>query len=227
MCGRYTLATDLRVLAERFGFRASDIEYRPRYNIAPTQNVLAVTGEEGRAARLLRWGLVPSWAREAGGERQMINARAETLGQKPSFRRSLAGRRCLVLADGFYEWKKEGRRKIPMRVVLRSGEPFAFAGLWDVWREGSAEEIRSCAIITTEPNPLIRKIHDRMPVILARRAEEIWLDPSVTDPSRLGELLLPYPSEELRAYRVSPRVNSPRNDDPRCIEPVGNGPDEG
>lgn len=227
MCGRYTLATDLSVLAERFGFLASHVEYLPRYNIAPTQNVLAVMNDEARAARLLRWGLVPSWAKEVGGERQMINARAETLSQKPSFRRSLALRRCLVLADGFYEWKKEGKRKIPMRVVLRSGEPFAFAGLWDVWREGSPEEIRSCVIITTEPNPLVSKIHNRMPVILARRAEEIWLDPSVTDPSRLSALLLPYPSEELRAYRVSPRVNSPRNDDPGCIEPVGNGPDEG
>jgi len=226
MCGRYTLATDLRVLAERFEFHASDIEYLPRYNIAPAQDVLAVIGDKPRAARLLRWGLVPSWAKEAGGERQLINARAETLSQKPSFRRSLAGRRCLVLADGFYEWKKEGKRKIPMRVVLRSGEPFAFAGLWDVWREGSAEEIRSCAIITTEPNQLIRQIHNRMPVILARRAEELWLDPSVTDPSRLGQVLLPYPSEQLRVYRVSARVNSPRNDDPGCIEPVGNRPEE-
>ncbi len=220
MCGRYTLATDLRTLAERFAFDGSGIVHRARYNIAPSQEVLALLNQEGRQPALLRWGLIPPWAKDAEIGNRMINARAETVGEKPTFRRPLERQRCLILADGFYEWRKQGKRKVPVRVVLKSEEPFAFAGLWERWRAGSEEEVRSCVIITSSPNELMETIHDRMPVILTREAEEQWLDPKLRDPEKLSKLLVPYPGEEMKAYPVSTMVNSPRNDSRACIEPA-------
>jgi putative SOS response-associated peptidase YedK len=150
----------------------------------------------------------------------MINARAETVAEKPSFRRALQKRRCLVLADGFYEWKAEGKKKIPMYIALTDHAPFGFAGLWETWKSPEGETIHSCTIITTTPNTLMESIHNRMPVILPRDAEAAWLDRSLEDPARLLPLLVPYSAENLDAYAVSPAVNSPRNDSPRCIEPI-------
>jgi len=217
MCGRYTLKTDLRALAERFGFEAGGLSCSPRYNIAPTQEVLVVVRDGQNRARLLRWGLVPSWARDAPSAQRIINARAETVAQKPAFRRALSERRCLVLADGFYEWRREGRGKVPFYITLRSREPFGFAGLWEDQRAPSGVPAGSCAIITTAANTVMASIHDRMPVILAPQAESLWLDPGVASPRVLSALLGPYPTEAMEAHRVSTLVNSPASDDPACI----------
>ena len=221
MCGRYTLKTDLRALQLRFKFSASGISHTPQYNIAPTQEVLTVVNEDGgRRGMLLRWGLIPSWAKGPSIGHRMINARAETTAEKPSFRRSLLRRRCLILADGFYEWRKEGKNRVPLRFSLKTEEPFAFAGLWDLWKSPSGEWVKSCAIITTTANDLVAPIHNRMPVILPRDAETIWLDPGVQDPGVLTALFHPYRAELMEAYQVSTLVNSSGHNDPTSIEPV-------
>ncbi len=165
----------------------------------------------------MHWGLIPSWAKDPSIGNKMINARAETLLEKPSFKRLVGKRRCLVLTDGFYEWRKEGKRKVPMRMLLKTRELFAFAGLWDRWKKPDGNEFQSFTIITIDANDLLRPIHDRMPVILGRDGEEKWLNPDLKDPSELLPLLKPYPSELMEAYDVSPLVNSPRNDRPECI----------
>jgi len=218
MCGRFTLTADLEQLEERFSFHAADLSVHPRYNIAPSQQVLAVIGAGERRGGLLRWGLIPSWAKDPSLGNRMINARAETLAEKPSFRRALQKRRCLVPADGFYEWKPEGKQKTPMYISLQSHEPFGFAGLWETWKAPDGETIHSCTIITTEPNFLVKSIHTRMPVMLTRDAEAFWLDRSIEDPERLLPLLVPYADQEMKACAVSPAVNSPKNDSPMCIE---------
>jgi putative SOS response-associated peptidase YedK len=222
MCGRFTLTADLERVEERFSFRrAEKISFTPRYNIAPSQPVLAVINDgEERRAGLLRWGLIPSWAKDEAIGNRMINARAETLAEKPSFKRALQKRRCLVIADGFYEWKAGGKKKTPMFIALRSREPFGFAGLWETWKAPDGEAVHSCTIITTTPNALMESIHNRMPVILPRAAEEVWLDRTVDDPQRLLPLLRPYSDTDMTAYEVSLLVNSPRNDVPACIEPA-------
>ncbi len=221
MCGRYTLHVQLSFLADLFGFDKGGLNFAPSYNIAPTQEVLVVIGENNRReAQLMRWGLIPSWAKDPSIGNRMINARAETVSEKPSFRDALRKRRCLVPADGFYEWKRVANRRIPMRIVLKSEEPFAFAGLWEQWRSPFGETIRSCAIITTSANDIMEPIHDRMPVILPKDAWSLWLDTSVQDPARLTELLKPYSSDHMEFYPVSYLVNSPDNDSPEVIAPV-------
>lgn len=173
---------------------------------------------DGRiSVKLMQWGLVPSWAKDPAIGDWMINARAETLTEKPSFKRLVGKKRCLVLTDGFYEWRKEGKRKIPMRFVLKSREPFAFAGLWDSWRKPEGDELQSYTIITTQANELLKPVHDRMPVILDSLAQKTWLDPEVTEPRVLTVLLQSFPSELMEAYDVSTLVNSPTNDRPECI----------
>ncbi len=233
MCGRFTLTANPERLAESFpGVDFSSLgpslgaPPAPRYNIAPSRPVAAILNRDPARAVSLRWGLVPHWARDPATGNRMINARAESLAERPSFRESMRKRRCLVPADGFYEWGmvEAGRggkrpRKIPMYVKLASGAPFAFAGLWDTWHPGK-DEVVSCAIITTEPNSLLRGIHDRMPVILPPERYSDWLDPGERKPETLEDMLRPYPADRMTAYRVSTRVNDPRVDDPRCIEPV-------
>ena len=209
MCGRYSLAADLEDIQQRFELFASDLTYSPRYNIAPTQPVLAVTNHDGRRASYMRWGLIPSWAKTASVGNRLINARAETVAERPSFRTALARRRCLVISDGFYEWQRVGNARRPMRIVMTSGEPFAFAGLWDSWRDPAGDIVRSCTIITTEPNELLRPIHNRMPVILPKELESFWLDDEVQDPFALGDILSPYPAQVMQAYEVSSLVNRP------------------
>jgi putative SOS response-associated peptidase YedK len=220
MCGRYTLKTPVEKLAEEFGFEASSVELPPNYNVAPTQQVAAVLEEGGeRHLELLRWGLIPSWADDPGIGSRMINARAETAPEKPSFRRAFRERRCLIPADGFYEWRRTNGAKQPYYIRMKEGRPFAFAGLWESWKDDGDPEIRSCTILTTGPNDLLAEIHDRMPVILPAGSYDAWLDPEA-DRDELYGLLAPYPEDEMEAYPVSRFVNSPQNNDPRCIEPA-------
>ena len=220
MCGRYSLIADIGELQERFGFDGPELTHVPRYNIAPTQMALTVTNGNGRRSSYMRWGQIPSWAKSASVGSRMINARAETVAERPSFRTAFQRRRRLVLADGFYEWQRKGSRKMPMRITMASGEPFAFAGLWDAWRDPKGEVVRSCAIITTSANELLGPIHDRMPVILPRELESLWLDHDIQD-STLAGILTPHPADEMAVYEVSSMVNSPANDGPEMVVPVG------
>ena len=213
MRGRYSLIADLGELAKRHEFDGDWLAFDSKYDFAPTQEVLTVVGGENRRAGYMRWGLIPHWAKNASIGSRMINARAETVAQKPAFRDALRRRRCLVLADGFYEWQRTGAVRRPMRVVMRSGEPFAFAGLWSVWRDPDGNAIPSCAIITTAANDLLRPIHERMPVILPRDMEEFWLD-------ALTSVLAPYSSDEMETYEVSSLVNSVGNDGPGVVARV-------
>lgn len=224
MCGRFTLTADSKKLAESFaGFEMPD-ELAPRYNIAPSQPVAVVANNGQHKIELFQWGLIPSWARDPQIGNRMINARAETLAEKPSFRTAYRRRRCLVLADGFFEWRKEpgSKAKTPMYIRLASNQPFAFAGLWESWRSAEDSVILSCTIITTTPNELLAKIHNRMPVILLREAYEQWLEPAERRPDDLNELLKPYPAEQMAAFPVSRIVNDPGNDTPECVVPVAN-----
>lgn len=222
MCGRFTLITPVETLAEQFQlFEIPSLS--PRYNIAPTQPVATVRQSSkagGREMALLHWGLVPSWTKDPGIGARMINARSETVAEKPAFRVAFRRRRCLVLADGFYEWQRLERGKQPFYVRLRDGRPFAFAGLWEHWEGSGGVTIDSCTLLTTEPNSLLRPVHNRMPVILVPKNYDLWLDPGVQKAELLRPLLCPYPSEALAAYPVSLWVNSPQNDGPRCIEPL-------
>ena len=221
MCGRYTL-TKLEDLLRSFPFVTTLPEVHARYNIAPTQPVLTVTNNHADRFEFFHWGLIPSWAKDPSIGGRMINARAETLAEKPSFRTALRRRRCLIPADGFYEWRKEpdGKTKTPMYIRLKGGKPFAFAGLWDVWHAPDGSTIPSCTIVTGEPNRLIASIHDRMAVILPPEHYQQWLDPEEQDAPALAALLRPYPADEMEAFPVSRAVNSPKNDVPECVAPV-------
>ena len=221
MCGRYSLKADIAQLAMRFEFAADEAIHEPAYNIAPTQQVLTVTNDGERRASYMRWGLIPFWAKDAKIGYRMINARGETVAEKPSFRTALRKRRCLILADGFYEWQKlGGTQKRPMRIVLKSGEPFAFAGLWETWKDPEGEMVKSCTIITTAANDFLRPIHDRMPVILPRESESFWMDKEIDDPLALASVIAPYPDSEMEAFEVSPLVNNTRNKGPEVMSPV-------
>ena len=229
MCGRFTLiawdeierrflpiGSGMEIICERSADAGPE-----RYNIAPTQDVITITNDgEANVAQFMRWGLVPSWAKDISIGSRMINARAETLAERPSFRSAFRRRRCLVVADSFYEWKRDGRTRTPMRISLESGELFGFAGLWESWDSPDGRRILSCTIVTTKANDFIAPIHDRMPVILSQDAEPVWLAPDIQDTDALSELLTPYPSDLMSAYEVSSVVNSAANDVPECIAPV-------
>jgi putative SOS response-associated peptidase YedK len=221
MCGRFALTLELDALMEAFPGFIFPQDLAPRYNIAPTQPVPVIPNDKERQVKLFHWGLVPFWAKDPAIGNRMINARAETLAEKPSFRAAYQSRRCLVLTDGFYEWRKEaGRRaKTPYFIQLASGDPFAFAGLWEVWKGGDAP-LYSCTIITTEPNAVVAPIHDRMPVILPSSAYDLWLDPDEHNTEILQGLLKPYTGSDMVAYEVSTMVNNPSNDRHECVEPV-------
>ena len=221
MCGRFTLTADQDSFEDRFSLTRFDMGWVPSFNIAPTQEVLTVTNDGGEnRPELMRWGLVPSWAKDPKIGNRMINARSETLAEKPSFRTAFKRRRCLIPADGFYEWKREGKAKKPMLITANPGGLFAFAGLWETWKQPDDSWLLTCAIITTSANEVMKSIHDRMPVILPRESEASWLDPEEQDTAMLSELLLPYDSDRMEAYEVSTLVNSPRNNFPEVIEPV-------
>ena len=225
MCGRYALAQEHEALRIRFGFAeesAPTFTHSPRFNIAPTQTAPIITNGQETKLRAMRWGLIPHWAKDAAIGNSLINARADTAAEKPSFRDSFKKRRCLVPATGFYEWKKEplSKSKQPYFIATRTRDIFSFAGLWSIWKNPqTSEEIWSYTILTTEPNELMHEIHNRMPVILPAEREKDWLDLAV-NPASLRELLVPCPPEFLEAFPVSKVVNSPRNDTPDCIAPL-------
>lgn len=222
MCGRFTLTAvpeDLRAIFE--GLEIPD-EFAPRYNIAPSQPVAVISNQQPNKLDFFVWGLIPSWAKDPKIGSRMINARAETLAEKPSFRAAYKRRRCLILADGFYEWQKVAgqKQKVPHYIQLKSQQPFAMAGLWEYWQSADGSEINSCTIITTQPNSLLAKIHNRMPVILAPDTYPLWLSESEQSRDALDPLLVPYPDSEMQHYPVSTLVNSPANDVPTVINPA-------
>jgi putative SOS response-associated peptidase YedK len=222
MCGRYTLSSPVEIVADLFGL-AETPALQPRFNVAPTQQAPVVRVEAPGAPAtlaLLRWGLVPYWAKEAAIGNRLINARAESVAEKPAFKHSFRKQRCLVVADGFYEWKKTGPQKQPYLVRRRDRLPFALAGLWARWRTPEGPPLDTFTILTTTPNDLMRPLHDRMPVILDRAAYAAWLDPALADLESLNALLGPAPTEGWEAVPVSRAVNSPAHDAPDCIEPL-------
>ncbi|MBD3882971.1 SOS response-associated peptidase [Phormidium tenue FACHB-886] len=220
MCGRFTLTQSAEAIAEHFELEESPF-LAPRYNIAPTQPVAVVrAAQNDRQFTHLHWGLIPSWSKDPTMGARLINARAETVAEKPSFRSALKYRRCLIPADGFYEWQRIKDKKQPYWFGLDDRQPFAFAGLWEHWQSPDGSEIESCTIITTAANALMQSIHDRMPVILEPQDYEQWLDPAVQKGDRLQSLLRPYSDEAMLTYPVSTTVNNPRNDSPDCIEPT-------
>ncbi len=224
MCGRFTLFAEYDDILNRFDIEAAIEQdlYQPSYNIAPSHSVLSVIND-GTQNRLgyLRWGFVPSWAKDEKVGYKMINARAESLAKKPSFRHAFKHRRCLIIADSFYEWKKgPNKTKTPIRIKLKSNDMFAMAGIWERWKSPDGHNLYSCSIITTTPNELMRDIHDRMPVILNKEDEQAWLDPSLKDVSRVSQLLKPLAADNMEAYEVSSLVNSPSNNSPNLIQKI-------
>jgi putative SOS response-associated peptidase YedK len=222
MCGRFTLTVDPAELKQEFGEFTFPAQFAPRFNIAPTQPVLAIPNDDKNEADFFVWGLIPMWAKDPAIGNRLINARGETLEEKPAFRGSLKYKRCLILADGFYEWKSvPGRKtKTPFFIHMKDRKPFAFAGLWDSWNSPDGSLIKSCTIITTEPNELMAIIHNRMPAILHPRDYAKWLDPSPQTPDQLKPLIKSFPADVMDAYPVSPLVNKPSNDAPELVVPV-------
>lgn len=220
MCGRFSLTAPLEEIIKLFNIvNGDELDYEISYNIAPSQNIFSIVSDgENNRGGFLRWGLVPSWAENPSIGYKMINARSETIDEKASFKNLLKRRRCLIVADGFYEWKKDDQgNKRPFRIVHKDNKLFAFAGLWDRWeKEGTV--LYTCTIITTKPNEIMKDIHDRMPVILPEEAQKIWLDRSIQDTNQLKQLLIPYAAEEMIVYEVSPIVNSPKNNQMECIQ---------
>ena len=221
MCGRFTLWLQIGDLVKAFPDFVFPDAMSSRYNIAPTQDVAVVPNDGTGRVQMFHLGLVPFWAKDVSIGNRMINARGETAAEKPAFRAAYRRRRCLILADGFYEWRKEPGSKVktPMYIRMTSGEPFALAGLWELWRPDDTP-LFSCTIVTTEPNELLAPIHNRMPVILPPGAYDRWLDPAEQRARSLDDLLVPYPAGEMVAHPVSTYVNRPANDSPTCIEPA-------
>jgi putative SOS response-associated peptidase YedK len=223
MCGRYRLSRRKQLVEEYFDVSSDTDDWNPRFNIAPTQPVPVVRQhpkEPVRQLSLMKWGLIPSWAKDASGAARMINARSETADTKPAFRDALKSRRCLIPADGFYEWQRRGSAKQPFCFEVGDGGLFAFAGLWERWRDPSGQWVKSCSILTTVPNAVTATVDDRMPVILNRESYDLWLDPGMQNVAAISELLKPYDARLMRCYPVSSRVNRVANDDEECSRPV-------
>ncbi|MBG9945242.1 SOS response-associated peptidase [Brevibacillus formosus] len=221
MCGRFTLVTNLELWNARFQIEVIPFDMQPRYYIAPGQLIPAIISNQGkRRLGQLKWGLVPSWAQDEKSGDKMIIARAEMLTAKPAFRRLFERKRCIVPADGFYEWEQRESGKQPMRIMMKTGEPFAFAGLFDTWMSPEGNKLHTCTIITTKPNEVVKDIHNRMPVILRQQDESTWLDREKFDADLLQSLLVPYDHEQMKAYPVPAMVGSPKNDLPECIQEI-------
>jgi putative SOS response-associated peptidase YedK len=221
MCGRYTLTLDPDELQELFGLSEPPPPgLAPRYNIAPSQPVAVVPNRETRKLELFRWGLIPAWAKDPKIGSQMINARSETAAEKPAFRAAFKKRRCLILADGFYEWQRTETRKTPVYFQLEGGRPFAFAGLWEAWASPDQGTVHSCTILTTQANTLVAPTHDRMPVILPPDAYPLWLSPGELAAEQARRLLQPFAPEQMTVRAVSSRVNNPNFDSPECVRPM-------
>jgi putative SOS response-associated peptidase YedK len=223
MCGRYRLSRRKQVIEQYFGSAPWDYDWDPRFNIAPTQPVPVIRQhpkEPVRQLSTMRWGLVPHWAKDASGAASTINARSETVDTKPAFRDPFKFRRCLIPADGFYEWKRTGTAKQPFCFEVNAGELFAFAGLWDGWKNAEGEWIKTCSILTTTPNAVTASVHDRMPVILHPDNYDLWLDPGMNDVRVVSEMLKPYDPKAMNCYPVSTRINHAANDEEECSRPV-------
>lgn len=225
MCGRFRIARKKEILEAEFDADSAldDLDWVPRYNVAPGQELVVVRQDKAEPVRCfsrMRWGLIPSWTRDSAIGYKMINARAETVATAPAFREPFRSQRCLIPADGFYEWERAGKEKIPFCFTLTDESVFAFAGIWDRWKGSQGPWIETCSILTTKPNRLVQNIHDRMPVILSRDIYDLWLDPGFTDVDELQSLLKPYPADAMRRYRVSQRVNQVKNDDPECAAEI-------
>jgi putative SOS response-associated peptidase YedK len=223
MCGRFTLTIDPYHLQQAFPWAVIPNDLIPRYNIAPSQPVAVIPNIGDNALAMYKWGLIPSWSKDPAIGDRMINARSESLAEKPSFRNAYRRRRCLIIADGFYEWKQNpgSKSKQPVYFRLKDERPFAFAGLWELWHSPDGSEIRSCTIITTQPNSLLEPIHNRMPVILPPEDYKQWLATEDQHPDQLNKLLVSYPADEMIAFPVSKMVNSPEYDSPEIIKPIG------
>ena len=223
MCGRYRMSRRKQLVEEYFGAVSDEDEWDPRYNIAPSQPVVTIRQDARQPIRtlsMMRWGLVPSWAKDPSIGYKTINARAETVATTPSFREPFRSQRCLIPADGFYEWRRNGKTKQPYCFEVNGGELFAFAGLWDQWRDRQGDVIESCTILTTTPNSLLSDIHDRMPAILIADNYDLWLDPGFRDLASVSRMLKPFEPTLMRRYPVSTRVNQVQNDDAECTKPV-------
>jgi putative SOS response-associated peptidase YedK len=223
MCGRYRLSRRKQIIEEHFDTADWQDDWSPRYNIAPTQHIPAIRQHPKEPISQLssmKWGLIPSWAKDTSGAARMINARSETAHTLPAFREAMKLRRCLVPADGFYEWQRRASAKQPFCFEVGDGELFAFAGLWERWRDPSGQWVKSCSILTTTPNAVTSAIHDRMPVILDPDSYDLWLDPGMQNVAAISELLKPYDAQLMRCYPVSSRVNHVANDDEECSRPV-------
>lgn len=218
MCGRYTLSLSLDELLAHLKLDLPDFDFEPRYNIAPTQRLPVITNAAPRQLKLHRWGLIPSWAKNPAIGSKLINARGETIDTKPAFRHAFAQRRCLVPADGFYEWQKTPLGKVPQHIRLRSGEVMTFGGLWESWQDAEGKALHSFTILTTTPNSLMAPIHDRMPVIIPTAQRATWLDTQLPL-VKARELIRPYPEREMKAVAVSSAVNSVRNEGPHLLDP--------
>jgi len=220
MCGRYTLTADLDMLRDVFGLNTVPDMLPPRYNIAPSQPVAVITNEQPDELTFHKWGLVPSWSKDISIGNKMINARGETIAEKPSFRSAFKRRRCLIPADGFFEWRQKGGGKEPLFIHMNDRKVFAMAGLWEVWNSPEGDELRTCTIITTTPNSLMEPIHNRMPVILHPDDYAVWLAQDEQPSGLLQALIRPFEPDDMTFYPVSTFVNRPGNDTPECIEPI-------
>jgi putative SOS response-associated peptidase YedK len=229
MCGRYRLTAKERWLSEYFNIPAEDIDWAARWNVAPTDEVATIRQDRAEPKRTftkMRWGLIPYWAKDISFGVKAINAVCETAAEKPAFRESMKKRRCLIPADGFYEWKQIGpKKKQAYNIGMADDGLFAFAGLWDRWKNAEGKVIESCTILTTEANVLLKDIHNRMPVILDKSDYDLWLDPGLTDPAQVADLLKPFDARRMRVYPVSSTVNTVKNDGPECAEEASAAPD--
>jgi len=229
MCGRYRLSRRKQIIEEQFDTADWQDDWSPRYNIAPTQPVPVIRQhpkEPTRQISTMRWGLVPHWAKDPSITTATINAKSETAATKPAFRDPLKFRRCLIPADGFYEWQRRGNSKQPFCFEVNNGGLFAFAGLWDGWKDSSGRWVKTCSILTTTPNAVTSAIHDRMPVILDPNSYDLWLDPGMQNVAAISELLKPYDARLMRCYPVSTRINHVANDDEECSRPVETAEDQ-
>ena len=216
MCGRAVIISPIEVIAEEFNIDNPRMTLKPNYNISPSQNLLVIIKQQSRQLMTCQWGFIPSWAKDPAIGHKMINARAETIASKPAFRSAYKKQRCLIVADGFYEWQKTEKGKTPYYIHLRSGKPFGLAGIYNRWTQDNGEDMLTCSIITTNANELIEPVHDRMPVIIPKDSMDVWLGDD-TNPS---SMLKPYPSDEMELYQITTKVNDPKHNSPDLLEPV-------
>ena len=222
MCGRFDCHAEMITIIKEFKVDRAPVDYHPGYNIAPTRQIVIIKDDGKRHLAQCRWGFIPSWADDPKIGYKMINARSETVAAKPTFRDAFKYHRCLVVADGFFEWLSVGKSKIPVYIRLKSHHLIGFAGLYNTWKSPAGEDICTCAIVTTAANDLLRPVHDRMPCIIPKDKEEIWLDPKITEKDMLMPLFEPYPSDQMEYYEVSSIINNPGHDAPEVIVPVEN-----